>query len=80
MSDPILLVVKRGALKRFAALTRQTSDMQVQVIWDRRARARRVSTTTSTPDRRTGDRRQRNAYTWQAADFVVAVPSTDTEK
>lgn len=74
MSDSILLVVKRGALRRFDALRRQTSKMQVQVIWDRRSRARRVSDTASTPERRAGDRRQGDAYTWQAADFVVAVP------
>jgi hypothetical protein len=74
MADPILLVVKRGALRRFDALKRQTSKLQVEVIWDRRARARRVAETTSTPERRKSDRRQRNAYTWQAAEFVVAVP------
>jgi hypothetical protein len=77
MSDPILLVVKRGALRRFDALQRQTSQLQVEVSWDRRAKARRVATTTSTPERRQGDRRQRDAYTWQAADFVVAVPESE---
>ena len=78
MSDPILLVVKRGAQRRFEALTKQTSKMQVQVIWDRRSRTRRVSQEASAPERRTAaDRRQRNDYTWQAADFVVAVPPRD---
>jgi hypothetical protein len=75
MSDPILLVVKRGAARRFDALKQQTSQMQVEVIWDRRARARRVANTASTPERRSGDRRQRNPFTWQAAEFVVAVPT-----
>jgi hypothetical protein len=79
MSDPIVLVVKRGALRRFDALTRQTAQMQVQVIWDRRSRPRRVATVASDQERRRADRRQRSSYTWQAADFVVAVPS-DTDK
>jgi hypothetical protein len=80
MSDPILLVVRRGALRRFDALQRQTSNMQVQVIWDRRARARRkTAAPAATPERRAADRRQRHAYTWQAADFVVAVPSRSSK-
>jgi hypothetical protein len=74
MSDPILLVVRRGALRRFATLQRRTADMQVQVIWDRRATARRITDTTKTPERRAADRRQRKSFTWQAADFLVAVP------
>ena len=80
MSDPILLVVKRGALRRFDALKRQTSQMQVEVIWDRRARPRRVAeSAASPPERRQADRRQRDPFTWQAADFVVAVPDESNE-
>lgn len=81
MSNSILLVVKRGALRRYDALQRQTSDMQVEVIWDRRSRARRAhdSAPASSHERRAGDRRQRKSYTWQAADFVVAVPGDKTE-
>jgi hypothetical protein len=79
MSDPILLVVKRGASRRYDALKQQTSQMQVEVIWDRRAKARRVAATAATPERRTSDRRTRKPFTWQAADFVVAVPARSSK-
>jgi hypothetical protein len=75
MSEPILLVVRRGALRRFATLQRRTSQMQVQVIWDRRSRTRRVADAKTATERRTADRRKRDSYTWQAADFLVAVRS-----
>lgn len=75
MSNPILLVVRRGALRRFATLQRRTSQMQVQVIWDRRSKVRRVANSATATERRNADRRQRDSYTWQAADFLVAVPS-----
>ena len=74
MSEPILLVVRRGALRRFATLQRRTSQMQVQVIWDRRSKTRRVADTKTATERRSADRRQRDSYTWKAADFLVAVP------
>ena len=74
MSEPIVLVVNRGAQKRFEALKRQTSNLQVEVIWDRRSRARRSATATVTTERRSKDRRQPETFTWNTADFTVAVP------
>jgi hypothetical protein len=80
MSEPILLVVRRGALRRFATLQRRTSEMQVQVIWDRRSKNRRVADTHTASERRTADRRQRDSYTWSTADFLVAVPGKRSSK
>jgi hypothetical protein len=75
MSDPILLIVRRGALRRFDVLKRKTAKLQVDVIWDRRQGARRVADGPVMPDRRRRDRRERDASAWGAADFVVAVPT-----
>jgi hypothetical protein len=75
MSEPIVLVVKRGAQRRFEALKRQTSDLQVEVIWDRRSRSRRSARSTPATERRSSERRQPQSFTWNAADFTVAVPS-----
>jgi hypothetical protein len=79
MSEPIVLFVRRGAERRFEALKRKTSQLDVQVVWDRRERARRAASTDITPNRRKSDRRQPASATWQIADFSVAVPSSDKE-
>jgi hypothetical protein len=76
MSEPIVLVVRRGNEKRFEALRRQTSDLNVEVIWDRRSRSRRHHTETKpATERRSNERRQPQTFTWNAADFAVAVPA-----
>ena len=74
MSDPILLVVRRGALRRFDVLKRKTAQLDVRVIWDRREAARRGQGAQAIPDRRQGDRRRQRPYTWETADFTVVVP------
>jgi hypothetical protein len=74
MSDPILMIVRRGALRRFDTLKRKTANLQVNVIWDRRQGPRRMAGCSMTPDRRRGDRRSREASGLGASDFVVAVP------
>jgi hypothetical protein len=68
---PIGIVVRRGALRRFDALTRKTADLPVEVTWDRRAEERRVSDEAAGVERRSGDRRKKPPFTWQVADFVV---------
>ena len=76
MSEPIVLFVRRGAERRFAALERQTSKLDVKVVWDRRERPRRTTNAESANERRRGERRQAASSTWQLADFCVAVPSS----
>jgi len=68
---PIGIVVRRGALRRFDALTRKAADLPVDVTWDRRTGQRRESGDTAGVERRSGERRKEPPYTWQVADFVV---------
>jgi hypothetical protein len=66
------IVVRRGALRRFDALTKKTVDLPVAVSWDRRVEQRRGANDTAGAERRSTDRRREPPYTWQVADFVVA--------
>ena len=68
---PIGIVVRRGALRRFDALTRKTAELPVVVSWDRRTRQRRSSGAEAPVERRSDDRRAAPPFTWEAADFVV---------
>ena len=68
---PIGIVVRRGALRRFDALTRKTAELPVVVSWDRRTQARRSSSEPAAVERRSDDRRKAPPFTWDAADFVV---------
>ena len=74
---PIGIVVKRGALRRFDALTRKTADLPVEIRWDRRTDQRRAADGSATVERRLGDRRKEPPYTWQVADFVVVDDKQD---
>jgi hypothetical protein len=74
--DPILLVVRRGALRRFETLQRKTSHLDVKVIWDRRERTRRQAARGIHHDRRSSDRRANTSPSWELADFAVSVPPT----
>lgn len=65
------IVVRRGALRRFATLTRETAEHGVAVSWDRRQTDRRGSPGPAGADQRKADRRQKPPYTWELADFVV---------
>jgi len=75
---PLGIVVRRGALRRFDAMTRKTADLPVEVTWDRRTGQRRASEDTAGVDRRSGDRRKEPPFTWQVADFVVVDDSKDS--
>jgi hypothetical protein len=74
---PIGIVVKRGALRRFDALTRKTAELPVEIRWDRRTQDRRGSDETASVERRSGDRRKEPPFTWQVADFVVVDDNQD---
>ena len=68
------IIVRRGAVERFNALTRKTADLPVEVAWDRRKKNRRQSSASSPVERRKTDRRKAPPFTWEAADFVVVTP------
>ena len=68
---PIGIIVRRGALRRFDALTQKTADLPVEVTWDRRLDQRRASDESANVERRAKDRRREPPFTWQVADFVV---------
>jgi hypothetical protein len=68
---PVGIVVRRGALRRFDALTRKTAELPVEITWDRRLDDRRGGDASAPVERRSGDRRKAPPFTWEAADFVV---------
>ena len=68
---PVAIIVRRGATRRFEALSRKTADLPVVVSWDRRAADRRASSESAPAERRSKDRRKAAPFTWDAADFVV---------
>ena len=76
--EPILLIVRRGALRRFATLQRKTSHLDVKVIWDRRVQGRRQGARAIQDNRRSSDRRSGQSPSWQLADFAVSVPSSES--
>ena len=69
---PVGIIVRRGAVRRFEALTRKTADLPVVVSWDRRKAERRAPTASASTERRSKDRRKVPPFTWETADFVVA--------
>src|SRR4051812_37774158 len=75
------IIVKRGAMKRFHTLKRETAEMPVSILWDRRTGERRseADEAKSAAERRGSERRQRPSFTWDLADFVVVAP-TDGQK
>ena len=74
-TKPIRMVVRRGALRRFESLKRQTAHLPVVVSWDRRQRDRRRIDDDIARDRRRSERRQEPSFTWDLADFVVVEES-----
>ena len=74
---PVGIVVRRGALRRFDALTRKTADLPVVLSWDRRTTDRRTSCEPVPVELRSGDRRKTPPFTWEVADFVVIDPAEE---
>jgi hypothetical protein len=73
------IFVRRGALRRFARLERDSRDLPVTITWDRRQQDRRAEGADVTAERRQSDRRKDAPFTWESADFVVAKPPADDE-
>jgi hypothetical protein len=70
-----LIVVRAGAIDRFAALRAAFAPEGVEVVWDRRsAERRRLSVDAGPSERRRGDRRGSLPASWTLLDFLV-VPS-----
>lgn len=68
-----LIIVRAGALDRFAALKAAFAPEGVDVVWDRRLGERRRSAADSSwvPDRRRRDRRGPIPTSWALLDFLV---------
>jgi hypothetical protein len=68
-----LIVVRTGAVDRFAALRAAFAPEGVEVVWDRRAGERRRSSLSETPgsERRRRDRRGSEPASWTLLDFLV---------
>jgi hypothetical protein len=72
---PVDIIVRRGALRRFDKLKRQSEGLPVNVTWDRRLGDRRKAADAKPGQERRGtDRRQQPSFTWDLADFVVVEP------
>jgi hypothetical protein len=69
------IVVRRGARRRFDALTQKTADLPAVVLWDRRQVDRRGSPEPAPVNQRKIERRRPPSYTWEVADFVVVDPT-----
>ena len=68
-----LIVVRTGAVDRFAALRAAFAPEGVDVVWDRRLGERRRSWSDSSPDaeRRRRERRGPTPASWLLLDFLV---------
>ncbi len=74
------IFVRRGALRRFDRLKRDSKDLPVTIDWDRRQEERRAPGASPGDERRKSDRRKSAPFTWDMADFVVAEsPESDEE-
>ena len=74
------LVVRRGALRRFHKLKRETAALPVTVSWDRRLGERRTVAGQSRTDGRKAERRQMPPFTWDLSDFVIVAAPPQTRK
>jgi hypothetical protein len=71
-TEPLItLVVRRGALRRFHKLQKETADLPVVVTWDRRTTDRREAQPGEASDAALEDRRKQQSFTWDLADFIV---------
>jgi len=67
-----LVVVRAGAIDRFAALRAAFAPDGVEVVWDRRFGERRRPPADSVPaERRRRDRRGTLPQSWALLDFIV---------
>jgi len=67
---PITLVVRRGALRRFDKLQKETAHLPVVVAWDRRT-GEQPAPDAGEPGLVGEDRRKQASFTWELADFAI---------
>jgi len=77
-----VLVVRRGATRRYRALKARGKKLALTVVWDRRQRERRKSTGQKgrADERRRAERRQPLPFSWEVADFLLALPGRRRRK
>ena len=78
--EPVGIIVRRGALRRFDTLTRKSADLPVVISWDRRTTDRRASNEPVPFELRSADRRKAPPFTWEAADFVVVETAPEQDR
>ena len=71
VTPTLQIVVRRGALRRFALLNEKRGELPVAVLWDRRSGDRRTESDRPVGERRRAERRREPPFTWTAAEFVV---------
>jgi hypothetical protein len=76
----IQIVVRRGALRRFASLNEKRGELPVALLWDRRLNDRRTDAGESTGERRVRERRREPPFTWTTAEFLVIETPAEPEK
>jgi hypothetical protein len=74
VTDPRLVIVRRGHFAIYELLSRTFSDdLSVQIIWDRRAGERRVPPAAQGHgDRRQSDRRRIPRTQWGQINYMIA--------
>jgi hypothetical protein len=78
--EPVaLIVVRTGAVDRFAALRAAFAPEGVEVVWDRRVGERRRSSESGAgSERRRRDRRGSEPSSWTLLDFLVVPARAQT--
>ncbi len=76
--SPITLVVRRGALRRFNKLQKDTRNLPVVVTWDRRSAE--PADAAATPPEGAEERRKDPSFTWELADFLVVPGEANTDE
>jgi hypothetical protein len=71
------IFVRRGAIRRFHRLTRDSAGLPVSIEWDRRLSERRTDAEPAPADQRRSDRRNEPPYTWNTGEFVVVADPAD---
>jgi hypothetical protein len=78
--SPITLVVRRGALRRFNKLQKDTKDLPVVVRWDRRSGDAPADRQKNAESRPFEERRKQPSFTWELADFLVVTGDESTDE
>lgn len=78
--SPITLVVRRGALRRFHKLKKDTKDLPVVVTWDRRNGDGQLPADGVEAVPVVEDRRRQQSFTWDLADFIVVPGKPETDE